>query len=101
MIGPNRVHKILVVITLRGPPVHLGWQRSFVATERGSATPCSQSQRGGSVTCEGGERRRSSCGSTATKTLRLRRFRGCPHRPTLTALMQAAGVVSLSRKVAK
>jgi hypothetical protein len=40
------------------------------------------------------------CGGTATKTLRLRRFRGCPHRPTLTALLQAVGVVSLSRKVA-
>ena len=40
------------------------------------------------------------CASTATKTLRLRRFCGCPHRPTLTALMQAAGVVSLSGKVA-
>jgi len=41
----------------------------------------------------------SSCGSTATKT-RLWRFRGGPHRPTLTALLQAAGVVSLSGKVA-
>jgi hypothetical protein len=32
------------------------------------------------------------------QTLRFPRFGGCPHRPTLTALMQAAGVVSSSRK---
>jgi hypothetical protein len=40
--------------------------------------------------------------STATdaaardQTLRFRRFGGCRHRPTLTALLQAAGVVALS-----